>query len=224
MAFEFICFTLFGLLVGTAFAFAGYSLFRSILPLIGFFFGFALGAQTMHYLFGIGFLAMMSSWIVGAIVGILFAVLSYMFFKFAIAIVAGSLGYGVGVSILLWVGLEPGFIPWLVGIILGVAMIFATFKFRLEKLVIVFDTALFGAAIIVNSLISTGGNTTPTGIEENPIRAMLQGSPLWGIFFLVILVGGIIFQLKSQTFSVWTEPPLTDSIPGYDPLKHDRLM
>jgi hypothetical protein len=36
-----------------------------------------LGAQTLQVLFGVGFLATITSWVVGFIVGGLFAVLSY---------------------------------------------------------------------------------------------------------------------------------------------------
>jgi hypothetical protein len=72
MIFEFFCVTLFGLFFGTAIAFAGYSVFRSILPMFGFVYGFALGAHGVHFLFGVGFLTAMTSWMVGLIVGIRF--------------------------------------------------------------------------------------------------------------------------------------------------------
>ena len=216
MIFEFFCVTLFGLVFGTAIAFSGYSVFRAILPVFGFLYGFALGAHAVLNLFGIGFLSAMTSWIVGLIVGIVLAFLSYRFYRFAIALVAGTLAYGLGVSILLWIGLRAGFIIWSAGIILAAVMIYATFKFRLEKYVIVFNTAIMGAAVIVNILMSTGGEVALSQMAENPIREMLQGSPLWTIFYLVIVAAGAFVQIKTPRLMSWAEPPLTDGIPEYN--------
>jgi hypothetical protein len=220
MIFEFFCVTLFGLFFGTAIAFAGYSVFRSILPMFGFVYGFALGAHGVHFLFGVGFLTAMTSWMVGLIVGFVFAFLSYRFFRFAIALAAGILAYGIGVTILLWIGLRAGFIIWSAGMILAAVVIFVTFKFRLEKYVIVFNTAIMGAAVIVNLLMSTGGEVALSQMAENPIREMLQGSPLWTIFYLVIVAAGAFVQIKTPRLMSWTEPPLTDGFPEYNSVNY----
>jgi hypothetical protein len=216
MIFEFFCVTLFGLFFGSAVAFAGYSMFRSILPVFGFLYGFVLGAQAVQLLFGIGFLSAMTSWIVGLIVGIVFAILSYRFFRFAIALAAGSLAYGLGVTFLLWIGLRAGFIIWTAGMILAAVGIYATYKFRLEKYVIVFNTSIMGAAVIVNILMSTGGEVALSQVAENPIREMLQGSPLWTIFYLVIVAAGAFVQMKTPKMLYWNQPRITEGLPEYD--------
>src|SRR5512138_1197335 len=106
--FTFACAGLIGLLFGTALAFAGYRLFIYLLPVWGFFFGLALGAQTMQALFGVGFLATVTSWVVGFFVGGIFAVLSYAFYMVAVAIIGGSLGYVVAVGLLTGIGMNFG--------------------------------------------------------------------------------------------------------------------
>lgn len=220
MIFELMCFTMFGLLFGSAFAFAGYSVFRSIIPVFGFLYGFVLGANMLQLLLGFGFLTTLTSWIIGMIVGIIFGILSYMFFRFTVALAAGSLAYGLGVSIFLWLGLGPGFITWLIGVAFAAAMIFITYKFRIEKYVIVLSTSTLGAAIIVNTLMSMSGEVPLSSVAENPIREMLSGSPLWTIFFLSIVVVGAIVQLNTPRLS--TNPAILDSATDYDPVKHYR--
>lgn len=220
MIFELFCITLFGLFFGAAISFAGYSVFRALLPVFGFVYGFAIGADTMRLIFGVGFLTNLTSWIVGLVVGIAFAFLAYRFFRFAIALVAGSLAYGVGVSILLWIGLRPGLIAWVVGTTLAAMMIYATFKLRLEKYVIVLNTSIVGAAVIVNALKSTGGEVALSTMAENPIREMLQGSPLWTIIYLAIVVAGAIFQIKTPSTSYWREPPIIDALPPDGPMNY----
>jgi len=53
MGFELFCATMIALLMGLVICFGGYRLFLVLLPIWGFFFGFALGAQTIQALFGI---------------------------------------------------------------------------------------------------------------------------------------------------------------------------
>ena len=78
--FTLACAGLIGIMFGLALCFAGYRLFLVLLPIWGFFFGLALGAQTVQAIFGEAFLATITSWVVGFIVGGVFAVLAYLFY------------------------------------------------------------------------------------------------------------------------------------------------
>ena len=69
--------------------FAGYRFFLILLPIWGFFFGFGFGLQTMQALLGDGSLATITRWVVGFIVALVFAVLAYLFYIAAVAIIAG---------------------------------------------------------------------------------------------------------------------------------------
>ncbi len=73
--FALMCGGMIALLFGLVLAFAGYRLFLVLLPIWGFFFGFGLGAQSIQALFGDAFLATITSWVVGFVVGAIFAVL-----------------------------------------------------------------------------------------------------------------------------------------------------
>jgi len=198
MAFELLCATMIALLVGLAITFAGYRLFIVFLPIWGFFFGFGLGAQSMQVLFGTGFLATTSSWVVGFIVGALFGVLSYMFYIFGVAVLAGSLGYAAGVSLMLWFGLNPGFIPWLVGIILGVALIVVTLVFNLQKYMVIIATSILGSGVLIGTLMMGVVGMSLVKFFDNPISLMLQDSPWWTLLFLVLVIGGILVQLRAS--------------------------
>ena len=56
---------------GLVLAFLGYRFFLVLLPIFGFFFGLAFGAHSIQALFGDGFLATTSSWVVGFFAGLL---------------------------------------------------------------------------------------------------------------------------------------------------------
>ena len=198
MGFEVFCSTLIALFLGLIICFAGYRLFLTLLPIWGFFVGFALGAQTLQLLFGAGFLATVTGWVVGFVVGALFAVLSYLFYAFAVAVIAGSLGYGLGVGFMGLIGVDWNWLVWLVWIALAVVMIIVTFYFDLQKYVIIIATAVGGAGMIVITLMFGYVGMTLAKFFENPIRFALNDSPLWTIFFLVMAGLGIAAQIYSS--------------------------
>ena len=198
MGFEVFCATLIALFLGLVICFAGYRLFLLLLPIWGFFVGFALGAQTLQLLFGAGFLATVTGWVVGFVVGALFAVLSYLFYAFAVAVIAGALGYGVGAGFMGLIGVDWNWLVWLVGIALAVVMIIVTFYFDLQKYVIIIATAVGGAGMIVITLMFGYIGMTLAKFFENPIQFALNDSPLWTIFFLVMAGLGIAAQIYSS--------------------------
>jgi hypothetical protein len=198
MGFEGLCVTLIALVVGLAICFNGYRWFLILLPLWGFFWGFALGAQALQAVFGIGFLATVSSWVGGFIVGAIFAVLSYLFYLVAVALMAGSLGYGLGVGLMGLLGFNFNLLVWLVAIGAAIVVAAVTIYFNIYKYVIVVTTAVGGAGAIVITLMFGYAGLTVARLAENPIRLALQGSPLWTILFLVLAVLGIVAQLATS--------------------------
>ena len=198
MGFEFLCVSLIARVVGLAICFNGYKWFLILLPIWGFFWGFLLGAQTLQAVFGIGFLATVTSWVLGFVVGAVFAMASYLFYLAAVALMAGSLGYALGVGIMGLIGLDFGLITWLVGIVLAVIVAGVTIYYNLYKYVIIVTTAIGGAGTIVITLMFGYAGLTLAKFAENPIRVALQGSPLWTIFFVVLAVLGIASQLATS--------------------------
>ena len=203
MGFEIFCMTLIALLVGMVITFGGYRLFLILLPIWGFFFGFGLGAQTLQVIFGIGFLSTVTSWVVGFFVGALFAVLSYLFYIVAVALISGSFGYGLTVAVLTGIGLNFGFIVWLIAIIAAIAVAAVVVLFNLQKYAIIVITAIGGTGAIIFTLLAAFGNLTPAEILVGPVLAAISNSFWWLLFFLVMSVAGIVVQLwASRSYQV----------------------
>ena len=222
MAFDSLCLTLFGLIFGILVVFNGYTIFRTLLPVFAAIFGFFLGLQTMFFIFGVGLLSTVTSLIVGMILAIVFAGLSYLFYRFAIAVLAASLGYGLGIGLMQWIGLGPGFVSWLIGIALGGVFIYLTFRYKLEKYLILVETSLVGSAIILSTLLSSTGTTTVISIVENPIRELVQYSPLWALLFVGITAAGVLVQMRRPNFKKWADPLAGDPVHEYDPMDFSR--
>ncbi len=198
MGLELFCGTMIALLFGLAICFGGYRLFLVLLPIWGFFFGFALGVGTLQALFGIGFLATITSWVVGFIVGAIFAVLSYLFYIFGVAILAGSLGYALGAGFMHLIGFDLGFLVWVVGIVAGIALAVVTIMFNIQKYVIIIATALGGAGLMIGTLVLGVGGMSLAGLFTNPVRLVLASTGGWWTLIFILLAGaGIFVQIMS---------------------------
>jgi hypothetical protein len=197
MGFELFCATMIGLLLGAIICFGGYRFFLFLLPIWGFFFGFGLGAQTVQAIFGDAFFATVTSWVVGFVLALVFAVCSYLFYFVAVALIGASLGYGVVVAIMGAIGFPFGLITWVLGIAAAIVMGFVTIRFNLAKYVIVIATALGGAGLAIGTLVLGIEGVSMAQASVDPIRTMLQGSPFWTIVFLVMAGAGIFIQLAT---------------------------
>lgn len=201
--FTLACAGLIGIMFGLALCFAGYRFFLVLLPIFGFFFGLVLGAQTLQAIGGgnFPFLMTITSWVVGFIVGGIFAVLSYLFYIAAVAIIAGALGYSAVVGILLAIGLPMGFLVWLIGLVAGVVLAIVTIRFNIQKYVIIIATAVLGAEMIIGAIVLMFNPAAQ--ILANPVQAVLKASPLAAILALVVAVLGVIAQIRqNQSFTI----------------------
>jgi hypothetical protein len=211
--FALMCGGMIALLFGLVLAFAGYRLFLVLLPIWGFFFGFGLGAQSIQALFGEAFLATITSWVVGFIVAAVFAVLAYLFYIAAVAILSFSLGYSATVGLLTALGLPllGGFIAWIIAVVVGVALAVVVLRFNIQKLVIEFGTAFLGAGAIVGVFVLLFGGPAAQ-LLENPVKFVLNSSPFWLIVFIVLGIAGFVLQYmhnrswEVQTYNRMSEP------------------
>lgn len=206
MTFEVLCMALIAMLFGLAVCLNGYRWFIILLPIFGFFFGFFLGAQTLQAIFGVGFLATVTSWVVGFFVGLIFAVLSYLFYTIGVALFAGSFGYALGVGFMNLIGLDFALLVWVVGIIVAIVVAAVVLLFNIQKWAIIFITAFGGAGVIIGSFLFAFGGFKVPQLVENPVIFTLRQSPLWMIIFLVLGILGVIAQARTTRDFVLEEP------------------
>jgi hypothetical protein len=196
--------TLIGLLFGLAVVFFGYRLFLVLLPIWGFFFGLGLGAHTVQLIFGDAFLATITSWVVGFFIGLIFAVLSYLFYIVAVALLSASFGYGLTVALLTGIGLNFGFLVWIIAIVIGVVAAIIVLRFNIQKYAIILITALGGTGAIIFTLLAAFGDITELDeLFGNPVQSAIQNSFWWLLFFVVVSIIGVVFQIRTnQAFEI----------------------
>jgi hypothetical protein len=191
-----IVIALIALVLGLLIAFGGWRFFLLLLPFWGFLVGFNLGTEATVALFNEGTFATLLSWIVGFVLAVVFAVLSYLYFYAAVALIAGGVGYALGAAAWGLIGNEQGFIAFVLGIIVGVAFAVGTLALRVPKLLIVLLTAVGGAALIVGAWFILTGQVPTDNITWAKIGSLISANILWAVIWVAIAVAGILAQLK----------------------------
>lgn len=205
MSFELLCMALIALIFGLVVAFGGYRLFLILLPIWGFFSGFLLGAQGIAFLFNEGLLATVTGWVVGFFVGLLFAVLSYLFYFIAVGVVSFSLGYGATVGVLAWIGLSTEWLIWIIAVLIGLVVAAVVYFLNLQKYAIIVATAVGGTGVIIYTLLALFNGPLAVSLLENPVKLAIDDSFWWLLFFLVMAVLGIVAQIQAnRSFEIET--------------------
>jgi hypothetical protein len=213
MTFTLLCMALIALVFGLMVVFGGYRLFLVLLPVWGFFAGFLVGAQAIHFLIGDAFLGTITGWVVGFVIGMIFAVLSYMFYVVAVAVISFSAGYAGTVALLQWIFNfeDSGFLVWILAVVVGVIVALAVIRFNFQKYAIIIITAFGGTGAIIYTLLATFYGASVVKLIDNPVALAVDNSWLWFIFFVLVAGTGIYFQIvANRSFEVETYNRVAD--------------
>ena len=194
--------------VGLAFCFWGFRLFLVLLPIWGFVAGFLLGANAITMLFGgaaeAGLFATVTSWVVGILLGLLFAVLSYLYYWVAIILLGGALGYQLTLGVFEWLNLNPdGWIAFIAALVVGAVFAVGFFLLHMPAVLVIVATALLGAGATIAGVV-VGLGLIPVEQRAAVFNAGIYGvytlhdlSFIWLIAAIVLAFAGAIYQARS---------------------------
>ena len=197
---------LLALAIGLAFAFYGFKLFLILLPIWGFFAGFLIGAELISSLLGgadAGFLATVTGWVVGFILGLVFAVLSYLYYWVAVILLGGFLGYELTYGVLDWLNIfpenEPGLIAFILALIVGAIFAVGFFILQMPAVLVIVASALAGAGAAVAGIV-VGLGLVPVAQMDSGIFGVYEAHDLgwfWLIVAIVIAIAGAVYQSRT---------------------------
>lgn len=189
-----------GLLIvvlGLAIAFAGLRIFFAILPIAGFVTGFFTGATLITNWLGDGFLATVTGWLTGAVIGILFAIVSYLWWYAGALLAAGGSGALLLSGLFSLFGVNNGTVLTIIAIIGAVAFIILALMLNLPVYVVLINTAILGAHMVVAGLLLVIDYKDLADFDWGVARAIAHENWFWWIVVVVITVAGIMMQLQS---------------------------
>ena len=106
---------LLAIIAGGAMLFAGQFVLRLVIPIWGFFAGFAFGAGLVADLADERFLGTVLGWVLGLVFALVFAVLAYLYYYVAIILAMAAFGFAIGSGLVVALGIDWNWVAVLVG-------------------------------------------------------------------------------------------------------------
>lgn len=194
------------LAVGLICALAGARLAKTLMPLFGLFVGTMVGYIGTQGVFGTGVLSSTMAIFVALVVGVLMALLSYVFFDLAVTVLMGLvvanalsfLGIALGLR-------ENGFLVlmlWVAGLILGLRY---AVKNPTTEAFLVYLTSFAGVAMIFASVLLISGNVELIDIYNNGVIPTVLKQTSQSLVWFVAWFGGALVASQVQVSSLINE-------------------
>jgi hypothetical protein len=203
--------TVIGLLaiaIGLLACFAGYRVFRIVLPIIGFLVGFGIGARLAETVFNEPYLSTPLGWGVAIVVGLLAAVVAFIWWYVSVAIAIAGLGYalGYGAATGLGVGATPALV---IGIAVAVVFWIAAIMLRVPTGLVIVASAFWGASALLGGTLVLLGRIDPNQLRNGTVDVVIADSTLMLAIWLALGIAGVIVQ--------WVTTPREEA-PGGGPV------
>jgi hypothetical protein len=189
---------LLAIVAGGFMLFAGQLVLRLILPIWGFFAGFAAGAGFVADLGDDRFLGTALGWVLGIVFGLVLAILAYFFYAVAVILAMGSFGFAIGSGLVVALGIDWSWLAVLVGIIVGVVVGIASIFVNMPMLVLIVLGSIAGAVGGVGGLMLVFGSLNTAGFSRGDFVDTVNNSWFWYLLLLVLIFFGVLVQVRQR--------------------------
>jgi hypothetical protein len=197
MTIEGILVGLFAIGIGLAWAFYGLRAFLILLPIWAFFVGAMLGASWVQELLGDGFFSTVTSWVVAIAVGLVLAVISYLWYTGAVLLLGFTLGYTIGAGLMAAIGLTE-IMPLIVGVVIGAVVAIGFLALGMPIVLVIAATAIGGGIAAANGLLIMLGRIQLADIDTGLAEGLLKDGVVGIAIAIAIAVAGALYQMRDM--------------------------
>lgn len=184
------------LLVGTMFCFRGAVAMRLVITLWGAFIGFMLGAGVIAGSADAGFLRTTLGWVVGWVAAIVVGSLAYVFYEVAVVMAMAAIGFTLGTTVMVAVGVSWSWAIIAVGVAAGLLLAAGTLASNMPLVILLVLSAFSGASAIVTGIMILVGTVNTVDFTHAEITDQLHASWVWYALYLALAVSGMIAQSR----------------------------
>jgi hypothetical protein len=184
------------LLVGLAVGFAGLRLWFILLPILGFVAGLSAGVALMHWIFNEGLFSTGLGLIIGFFLGLIFALLSYLYWYFGVLFGAGYVGAELGSGLMHAVNIDSNFLIAIAAILGAIALVVIAIILLLPLIMVIVMSAMAGAAWVVAGFMLIFGAIDRADLGFGAVAAAINDHWFWFLAWFILAVIGITFQLR----------------------------
>lgn len=186
---------LLAVLVGLLFGLRGFIAMRILISAWGAFVGFLLGAGLVEMATGDGFLMVATGWFVGGVLALVFGLLAYLYYQVAVVIGMASIGFTLGTSAMVALGMSWSWVVVLIGVLLGALLALAAIVTDLPAVILIVLTSLGGASVTVFGLLLLLDSIGTADFNSATVTQRLDNW-WWSAIYLVLAVVGIVVQSR----------------------------
>ncbi len=189
---------LLAIIAGGAMLVAGQLVLRLVIPIWGFFAGFAFGAGIVAKAADEHFLGTVLGWVLGLVFAVIFAVLAYLYYYVAIVLAMGAAGFAIGSGFIIAIGIDWSWVAVLVGLAVGLAVGLVSVLTNVPMVMLVFIGSIAGAVGVTGGLMLLVGSLNSADFSRGDFTDTVSNSFFWWLLLLVLAVGGIFVQLRQR--------------------------
>jgi hypothetical protein len=182
---------------GLMFCFRGYLLMRIVIPVWGFFVGFALGGAIISAITDRAFLGTVLGWIVGIVIGVVFAVIAYTYYAVAVVLTMGTVGYLLGSTLMVALDIRWNWLVIAVGVVVGFVLALGAILIDLPTVVLTVVTALSGATAVIGGVMLIVNRLDLADLGDDVITSQINASWGWWLAYLVLALAGVFAQVQA---------------------------
>lgn len=190
--------------IGGVFCFWGYFAMRLVIPIWGFFAGFMLGAGATSAIDNSEFLSTVLGWVLGFFIGLLFAVIAYLYYEIAVVLAFAAIGFTLGADLMVALNLDWEWFVVLIGVAVGILFgIFAALVQLPMTLLVVFTT-IAGALTATAGLMLVFNAVDIADFDDTRVVDLIDDAWWWWLIAFVLAILGFVSQMKAITRMHWT--------------------
>ena len=185
---------LLAIIAGGAMLFAGQFVLRLVIPVWGFFAGFAFGAGLVADLADERFLGTVLGWVLGLAFAVVFAVLAYLYYYVAIVLAMAAFGFAIGSGLVVALGVDWNWVAVLAGTVVGAILGLLSIFVDMPAIVLVVFSSFAGAVAVVGGLMLLVGSLNSADFTRGDFTDTVENGWAWSLVLLVLAFVGIVIQ------------------------------
>jgi hypothetical protein len=189
---------LLAILAGGVMLFAGQFALRIVLPIWGFFAGFAFGAGIFAELADERFLGTALGWVSGLVFALIFALLAYFFYAVAVILAMAAFGFAIGSGLVVALGIDWNWVAVLVGVAVGAVIGIVSIVGNMPMVVLAVLSSVAGAVSVVAGLMLLFGILNSEDFTQASFSSAVDASWIWWVVLVVLAVIGIVAQTRQR--------------------------
>ena len=192
-----IVYALLCLITGASLLFGGYRLARLAIAFWGFVAGMSVGGTIIANMSGVPFLGTVIGVFTGIALGLLFALLAYLYYAAAVLVLAGAAGYWAGSSFITLLGFDTGILSVTIGVVLGLLTALLALTAEAPKYLLIFISAMAGAMAVIGGLLLMFNQIPLDSFNYAAVNHTVSNSFIWTLSGLLLTILGIIVQSRT---------------------------